>query len=607
VRFAFQVRLVLVLLVLFLAALDLVNLFLLGAARRAMISTERERAAARAELAAVEIGREALLAQIANADAPSTAFAAQLRRWANRHALSRLSLLDARGGEVVGGGLVATPHGTAPRVFEKEVLDRLSAGRAVTSNIVPSRGGENATITALVPVLDASGKLLGALEAVHPAPEVGTFESRFRLVLAVQVLGVLLIAALALLFANWVSRPYRRLAAAVGEAGLNRSGTAVSADPDGLAEAFRAMVAKLREQEQALGSVGTRSGGLGDLVRFAGGPASTMATGVLVLDRQGRVAALNRSAAALLGVDVEAARQHDIIHVASAMRGLDALVRGGLDQGRAATREVLETTGPDGRPAHVGVSLSPSLSPYGEVEGALVLMTDLTEIRQLREQARIRENLAAVGQLSAGIAHEFRNALSTILGYARMIEKAGDPRSEASAREILKEVDSVREAVDEFLAYARPPEPIRSEVALGPLVRACAAAAPERIRVDVQGEFGAIVGDEGLLRRALGNILQNAADSAAESDRHLTVRIMGRKAGGGRNQQIDVEDDGPGIPEDRRKHVFVPFFTTRTKGTGLGLALVQRTIVDHGGTVEALEGPRGGALFRIRLPLIVVR
>jgi signal transduction histidine kinase len=82
---------------------------------------------------------------------------------------------------------------------------------------------------------------------------------------------------------------------------------------------------------------------------------------------------------------------------------------------------------------------------------------------------------------------------------------------------------------------------------------------------------------------------------------------MGRKAGGGRNQQIDVEDDGPGIPEDRRKHVFVPFFTTRTKGTGLGLALVQRTIVDHGGTVEALEGPRGGALFRIRLPLIVAR
>jgi C4-dicarboxylate-specific signal transduction histidine kinase len=80
------------------------------------------------------------------------------------------------------------------------------------------------------------------------------------------------------------------------------------------------------------------------------------------------------------------------------------------------------------------------------------------------------------------------------------------------------------------------------------------------------------------------------------------VRITGRVVSSGSGLQIDLEDDGPGIPPERRAQVFLPFFTTRARGTGLGLALVQRTLVDAGGSIEAAEGPRGGALFRIRLP-----
>jgi len=208
-----------------------------------------------------------------------------------------------------------------------------------------------------------------------------------------------------------------------------------------------------------------------------------------------------------------------------------------------------------------------------------------------------------VGQLSAGIAHEFRNALGTILGYARMLEKRDDPRVRGPAQEILREVDAVRATVDEFLLYARPPEPARVPVDLESLLRSAAAVAPAGAEVEVAGEFGRVTGDEGLLRRAFGNLIQNAADATAEAGRAVRVRIEGRRAAGGRMLQVEVDDDGPGIPADRRAQVFVPFFTTRVRGTGLGLALVQRTIVDMGGTVEVGDGPRGGALFRIRLPL----
>jgi two-component system nitrogen regulation sensor histidine kinase NtrY len=155
--------------------------------------------------------------------------------------------------------------------------------------------------------------------------------------------------------------------------------------------------------------------------------------------------------------------------------------------------------------------------------------------------------------------------------------------------------------VDEFLLYARPPEPVRVEVDMEELLRACAAAVPG-VPVEVTGSFGLVVADEGLLRRAFGNLLQNAKDAGAEAGRPVSVRIAGRIVSSGRGLQIDLEDDGPGIAPERRSQVFLPFFTTRARGTGLGLALVQRTLVDAGGSIEAAEGPRGGALFRIRLP-----
>jgi two-component system nitrogen regulation sensor histidine kinase NtrY len=183
-----------------------------------------------------------------------------------------------------------------------------------------------------------------------------------------------------------------------------------------------------------------------------------------------------------------------------------------------------------------------------------------------------------------------------------MLEKRDDPRVHGPAREILKEVDAVRAQIDEFLLYARPPEPQRASVDLEALVRGCAQTAPAGIAVEVSGEFATVSGDEGLLKRVFGNLLQNAADVGGEAGRLLRVRVTGRRTA--RAVQVEIDDDGPGIPAEKRSQVFLPFFTTRARGTGLGLAFVQRTIVDMGGTVEVGDGPRGGAVFRLRLPIV---
>lgn len=593
---------VLLLLVLFLAALNLVNLVLLTQARGAMAGAARERARALASVAVRELGVDALVER-ASARQPLPQSPA-LRRAVLEGGFRAFSLLDPVGREIGAKGTAAPSRSPRFDALGEDDRAALVSGRAVIGSMEPARGGEDADLPTFVPLIDASGKLVGIVEAVSPVPDLGRLEASFRLVLAIQVAGVLLIAALSVLFANWVSRPYRRLAAAAGEVGLTDRSTGSPPDPDDLASAFRAVMAKLREQEEALGTLGRESGGLGDLVRFASGAARPMTTGVLVVDRQGRVAATNPSARVHLGWGEGEVRGLELARLGAGVEGLAGLVRVSLDQGKGATREVLPFRGEDGRTGHLGVAVTPATGWKGETVGALVLTTDLTEIRQLQEQARLRENLAAVGELSAGIAHEFRNALGTILGYARMLEKREDPRVRGPAQEILREVDAVRAAVDEFLLYARPPEPARLPVDLESLLRSAAAVAPETVEIEVAGEFGRVVGDEGLLRRVFGNLIQNAADAVADDGRKVRVRIEGRRAAGGRMLQVEVDDDGPGIPPDRRARVFVPFFTTRARGTGLGLALVQRTVVDMGGTVEVAEGPRGGALFRLRLPAL---
>jgi len=209
--------------------------------------------------------------------------------------------------------------------------------------------------------------------------------------------------------------------------------------------------------------------------------------------------------------------------------------------------------------------------------------------------------------VAAGIAHEFRNALGTILANARLLERRDDLVVRGPALSIVREVDALGKVIDEFLLYARPPSAAAGEFELRrPVVRA-AAAAPETIEVAVLGSFGRVLADETLVARVFENLLRNAADAASDAGRKLHVRIEGRPAAGERVVQVEVEDDGPGIPAEQLGAVFAPFFTTRARGTGLGLAFVHRTMSELGGSIEAARGAGGGALFRLRFPLAAAK
>jgi signal transduction histidine kinase len=253
------------------------------------------------------------------------------------------------------------------------------------------------------------------------------------------------------------------------------------------------------------------------------------------------------------------------------------------------------------------VTISPIRRGNEKVSGAICLLSDLTELAALQEQIELKKHLAALGELSAGIAHEFKNALATISGYAQMIRaEAVDPELSDHAERILDQTRSITHVVTEFLKYARPLDITEEIVELRGVVERVVTEVGEglpNVDVSCEGEFHNVAGDEGLLRQALLNLARNAAEACGSANGgRVILRGDTVRTGEARFQRITVTDNGPGIADDALQQLFRPFFTTKPQGTGLGLAVVQKIVVQHGGQVEARNRPDGGAAFIVTLP-----
>jgi nitrogen fixation/metabolism regulation signal transduction histidine kinase len=335
--------------------------------------------------------------------------------------------------------------------------------------------------------------------------------------------------------------------------------------------------------------------------RLSGEIVESLSSGLLVVASDGQLRILNPAGRRLLNSDDTAVGRsyRDVMPEALAQ-----VIGECLDVGTPAFRRTVKV-GPADRPlAYFGVSVSP-LS--GHPHGAICLFTDLTPVVEMEEQLRLKESLARVGELTAGIAHEFRNGLATIHGYARLFDLNAIPVAyHPHLQGIRQETQALGEVVTNFLNFARP-----QQLMLSPIdVRSIAERAADELRgearahggdVTVRGEFPVIEGDDVLLRQAFSNLLRNAVEACVEASRAPQVVIEGRLEPG--HVRVVVEDNGPGIAPQDRERIFRPFVTTRGRGTGLGLALVQKIIVTHNGRIQVASTASGGASFQIILPV----
>jgi two-component system NtrC family sensor kinase len=256
----------------------------------------------------------------------------------------------------------------------------------------------------------------------------------------------------------------------------------------------------------------------------------------------------------------------------------------------------------------------------GAVEGGLGVMRDVTDERRLAEQLLQREKLAAMGQLVSGVAHELNNPLAGVLAFSELLlaEPAVDAAAGPEARELRELAETIhREArraagiVGKLLTFARQHPPQRSATDLNHVLlealdlrRYHLRAQQVDIELALDYELPPTSADGPQLRQVFLNLITNAEHALLRqpSGRRLTVRT--RQADG--RLFVEVSDSGPGLAPEERARIFEPFYTTKPagQGTGLGLAVSQGIVRDHGGTLEVDSAPGRGATFVVTLPWV---
>jgi signal transduction histidine kinase len=377
--------------------------------------------------------------------------------------------------------------------------------------------------------------------------------------------------------------------------------------PEGAETAFMAAameeaVQRLRAQELAMQERAEASEHLSEEI------IASMSSGLLVVSEDRHVRTLNPAGRVMLGLsdDSPSSAMDDVLQTAAP---LAAAIDECLETKRPVLRRTLQTQLRGGATVHLGVTVSPLRGPQGHEQGAICLFTDLSDVVDLEEQLRLKDSLARLGELTAGIAHEFRNGLATIHGYSRLLDPEKLPADYLPYVQGLRnETDALRQVVTNFLNFAKPTELTLGGVALQRVIERAADDVRSDVAagggaVDIRGEFGTVLGDDVVLRQAFSNLCRNALEACADAGIAPRIVVEGSIDEAQGTQQVIVADNGPGIDPNIITRMFRPFFTTKSKGTGLGLAIVQRIIVIHNGRVSVANGEQGGARFTVSLPL----
>jgi signal transduction histidine kinase len=365
-----------------------------------------------------------------------------------------------------------------------------------------------------------------------------------------------------------------------------------------------------------------------------------MSSGVVAIDAQGAVVMLNPGAQRILGCPKgepqEAFGKH-CLDVLDAQPTVARLLLETLDGRAALSRAELILEQAQGRlKSTIGFTLTPVRDSNEAVCGAAILFRDLTPFERMDEQERLRERLAALGQMAAGLAHEIRNPLAGMEVMTGLLQRRLKDRTEelSLVGQLQGELRSLARTVTNCLDFVRPISPERGPVNLEDLVNESLAICLTRIPFDgaidraFDEEPPPVKADSDQIRTVMTNLILNALEAMDDDnggrakrlglglthvvgspvDRSVRVEVDGTAAvdeGPRREIVITVSDTGPGVTSELRERIFYPFFSTKQSGSGVGLATAQKIVASHGGALELDTDSDTGCSFRVHLPVEV--
>ena len=334
-----------------------------------------------------------------------------------------------------------------------------------------------------------------------------------------------------------------------------------------------------------------------------------MANGLLSLDKNGKLVSYNEVALNLLELDESNLKDVEI------QKLLDFKETGiintlGSCQKVIDSEFTFNTKNGDKRP--LSISSTPIENEPGVCDGVVIVIRDLRELKELEEKVREAEKLAAIGKLAASVAHEVRNPLSSIKGFAKFLHKSMDKGSQQRqyAQIMIKEVDRINRVINDLLTFSRPiklelnPTNVSDLIAHGVgLVQAEADSRSVTINVNADPSMSNVILDENQMTQVILNLLLNAMSAVEDNG---VIQIHSNKDPQDRFLSIQIEDDGDGISPEFMENIFEPFVTSREKGTGIGLAIVKKIVENHGGKIEASSPPPSkekGSTFNLLIPI----
>ncbi len=388
-------------------------------------------------------------------------------------------------------------------------------------------------------------------------------------------------------------------------------------------DTFQGLVAKLKEKERELQELRAKAEKRADISENLGkNILESVPSGVISFNEALEITMVNSAAERIMGFRREEAigRKHNEV--------LREEISGLIEKNETVSRQKLAfysgmQGGAKGRRLWVGFSVTPLLDAAGARIGLILVFTDLTELRALERQAELRRRLSSLGEMAAGLAHELRNPMAVISGYSKMLSRASLSACEAgpvletektvasgiqrqAAQAIEKEVAAMNSIINGFLSFANLGTPAFETVdrqRLSAVLKTCLDAALAGVFPSVSASLSVcreefvIRADEILLKQAFMNLIQNAVQAMTPEGGRLDLQVCKKE----NEVLISVADTGPGIPEQMRQKVFLPFYTSKEGGTGLGLAIVHSIIQSHFGSI-GVESTDMGTMFLVKLP-----
>jgi len=372
-----------------------------------------------------------------------------------------------------------------------------------------------------------------------------------------------------------------------------------------IVDTFHEMVKELKEKEQELQRLRSLAEERAESIEsYNENILRSVSSGVITFDREGRIITFNPAAEDILSKRSEDTTGKTCEEVFGRDSPITMVQRLTLERGVGIPRMEVKIERARGEQIWLGLNTSLLKNRDGELIGFILVFSDLTEIKNLQGQMELKERFTLLGEMSAGIAHELRNPMGAISGFAKLLSKKledGDERK-SLVHAIEKEIEGMNRVISELLTFTRPTDLNLSEIDLNSLIQdSLRSLTLNNIGITFNLEpIPTIMADEVLLRQAFINLFQNAIEAMPDGgELKIVTGYTGHKPGIG----IEISDTGVGIPKENIGKIFHPFFTTKERGTGLGLPLVQKIILYHGGSidVESIEGK--GTLFRIELPI----